>query len=429
MSCDGVQKRYKKRTIANLLQTDTSAATANEKRTYIKEYFEHSPPKTPDSFNESTMSAENSSGEFLDRDTEATSAIAQQQQQQASSITVVKKSKVKDYVFESAIEAETTSTTTATTTATTAATTSVNEGSLPVSQPVNNVESPILKSIIQRKRISRARARKSKIKDYIADDSSSASAVPTADSPIQLIPRYVHISLFNNKKWRSFLTKPFSFVNSKNWINVIKVPKIIQITKISTLSSTQAKTVPTSASTRYSSKLKSKRNAKPKIKDYMLEETPLVLTKPVQPTVQQAPAGNGMIKKRVISNMIKPKPTIAGDSTATYPTSNIPIRQYTNSTNKTGMEESNSHQSAKNTRCTKTITHLIADKKLKSATTARQVEAETNGTSSSHQAKSTIKDYLQDRTLTVGQSKCSRAKLIKNKENLNQMKAVDNQFY
>lgn len=186
MSCDGVQKRYKKRTIANLLQTDTSTATANEKRTYIKEYFGHSPPKTPDSFNESTMSADNNSGEFLDKETEDTSTIAQQQQQQASWITVIKKSKVKDYVFEPALEAETTSTTK------TMTTTSVNEGCLPVSQPVNNVESSVLKSIIQRKRISRARARKSKIKDYIADDSSSAS-VPTADSPIQLIPRYVHI--------------------------------------------------------------------------------------------------------------------------------------------------------------------------------------------------------------------------------------------
>lgn len=162
----------------------------------------------------------------------------------------------------------------------------------------------------------------------------------------------------------------------------------------------------------------------------MLEETPLVLTKPEQPAVQTASASNGMIKKRVISNMIKPKPTITGDCIAIFPTSNIPVRQYTNSTNnKTSKEESNSQQSAKNARCTKTITHLFADKKLKTATTTAKVEAETDGTSSSHQAKSTIKDYLQDRTLTVGQSKFSRAKLIKNKENLNQMKAVDDQFY
>lgn len=383
MSCDGVQKKYKKRTIANLLQTDTTTATANEKKTYIKEYFEHSPPKTPDSINESTMSADNNSGEFIEKDPhEATITSA--------SITTIKKSKVKDYVLKPALEAETT--TTATTTATTLI--SVNE-TLP-SQQANN-ETSILKSMIERKRISRARARKSKIKDYIADDSAT---LPIADSPIQLIP-------------------------SKNWINVIKVPKIIQIAKLNTLCSTQAETVQTSVSSRYSSKLKSKRNAKPKIKDYMLEETPLVLAKPVQPTIQQTPVGNGMIKKRVISNMIKPKPT-TGNVIAIYPSSNIPIRQYTNCTNK---DESKSQQSAKITRCTKTITHLFADKKLKSPEEATNVETETNGTSSSHQAKSTIKDYLQERTLHTGcQNKCSRAKLMKNKENLNQLKS-ENQFY
>lgn len=400
MSCDGVQKKYKKRTIANLLQTDTSTVISNEKKTYIKEYFEHSPPKTPDSLNESNMSlsVDTNSGEFLS----PTSEKDEPTLTTTATITIVKKSKVKDYVFEPhALTAEAK-----------ALATISNEGGtrspsqLQQQQATN--ESSILKSIIQRKRISRARARKSKIKDYIVDENV---IVPATDSPIQLVP-------------------------SKNWIKVpIIKPKIIQISKISSLGSAQTQTeISTltnacSAIRHNSSKLKSKRNAKPKIKDYMLKETPSALTKPIQSTtLQQASltaisTGNssGVIKKRVISNMIKPKPV--GDVIAIYPSSKIPIRQYTNSTNK---GETNS---TKETRRNKKITHLFADQKLKSSSTTTKVERANETSSSQHQAKGTIKDYLDRTPFTSCQSKCSRAKLIKNKENLNQLKTVESQFY
>ncbi len=165
MSCDGVQKKYKKkRTIANLLQTDNIATSANEKKTYIKEYFEQSPPKSPDSVNESTTSlnadANNnicSGGELIKNEKECPDANP------APSISF-KKSKIKDYVFEPA-EADTV----------------VSEAAYDDFAALNTS---------QHKQMSRVLQRRSKIKDYIDADETSAN-VPKAAAPIEIFQRYV----------------------------------------------------------------------------------------------------------------------------------------------------------------------------------------------------------------------------------------------
>lgn len=121
------------------------------------------------------------------------------------------------------------------------------------------------------------------------------------------------------------------------------------------------------------------KRTKPKIKDYMISETPLTLTKQTK-----------QLANKKISNM-----------TATT------NKLYLNS-----EANSNNPQSSKPTvgKNTNKIMNLFTKNLIKKSQFAPI---------GSQQAKSTIKDYLQSRIM---QSKCSRAKLLKNKENLNQLK-------
>lgn len=137
-------------------------------------------------------------------------------------------------------------------------------------------------------------------------------------------------------------------------------------------------------------KLKSKRT---KIKDYMISDSSLVLSK------TKNLENNRFLSKR-ISNM-----TPGGTSTSTV--SNLML-----------MSKNNSQSVVART--------VKNDKKIINIFPQRLVKRSLFKTVKDQQTKSTIKDYLQSQML---QTKSSRAKLIKNKENLSQIKNTNsNQF-
>lgn len=161
---ENVQKRIKKkRTIANLLQTEQSMSIPNEKKTYIKEYFEQcsTPPKTPEStaqtdFLSPMSNSSKNETEFaitqLETDNVSTENISPINSEASESLKNAKKSKVKDYVFDN--------------------TPKILKGTIlkMTNSQINKNVHPTIESSIksfQRKRITRVSKRKSKIKDYI----------------------------------------------------------------------------------------------------------------------------------------------------------------------------------------------------------------------------------------------------------------------
>ena len=145
-------------------------------------------------------------------------------------------------------------------------------------------------------------------------------------------------------------------------------------------------------------KLKPKRT---KIKDYMISsDSSMVLSK----TTKNLENGRNFLSKK-ISNM----PT-TGTSTSTV--SNLMF-----------MSKNNS-QTSENL---KVVTRAVKnDKKIINIFPQRLVKRNLFKTVKDQQTKSTIKEYLQSQML---QTKSSRAKLIKNKENLSQIKNKNsNQF-
>ena len=164
-------------------------------------------------------------------------------------------------------------------------------------------------------------------------------------------------------------------------------PKILQLAKpLDVLKCHELK-----QSTSKINKLKSKR-AKPKIKDYMITETPLILTKA---NLDLDTTTLSLFNAKKIANIINPHGL--SHTTTTVPISCIDKNNTVNIQNK-----------AKHIK-------MITSRKLPVNFAISESAAKMANLSP---AKSTIKEYLQSRIINIQSSKCSRAKLIKNKENL-----------
>jgi len=315
-------KLRKKRTIANLLQADPQSSALNEKKTFIKEYFETKSPEQ--SGDQSSRIVE----PILPTEAEQTVPAIKQEpclriqvEESAPIVTPsvplvevnknVKKSKVKDYVCDENMNCV-----------------------KPKEIPVDNT--------VARKRISRVRQRKSKIKDYILNE------VNQLDSP-------------------EISEKPECDVTATaNTITPINLP-------IAQKENRPAKYA----------KLKSKRT---KIKDYMLSDMKIPKSNQLQ---CKNGSSNSSYYHKKISNIISfTSPAL---STASKTTNSIYLASSPSET---------------------------VSKSLKSSRVGGfkkpglfKIKLEPHET----YTKSTIKSLLQ--------TKSSRAKLIKNKENLNQLKS------
>lgn len=158
-------KYKKKRTIANLLQTDQRmpGTNTNEKKTYIKEYFEDHLPKTPES-----ISHESEPTESISMDTKTVNPATVEKPE-------FKKSKIKDYVFEAECEATVAQSLNKAYALKKANALTKNFNPLEIKsvklEPVVNCQ---VEKLPKQKRVStRVRQRRSKIKDYISDENSA----------------------------------------------------------------------------------------------------------------------------------------------------------------------------------------------------------------------------------------------------------------
>ena len=319
MSCETLKSR-KKRTIANLLQADQQLSALNEKKTFVKEYFDN---KSPEQSGDQSMRIMEL---ILPIEAEQTVPAIKEEpcsrpqvEEPVSIVTPsvplvevnknVKKSKVKDYVCDENMNC-----------------------AKPKEVPVD--------CTVVRKRISRVRQRKSKIKDYILNE-----------------------------------------------VNQLDSPEIIEKSEGDVTASLSPISLPTAQKEnrpKYT-KLKSKRT---KIKDYMI--TDMKMAKSNQLQCKNGSSNSNYYHKK-ISNIISF--TTPALSPASKTTSNS-IYLASSSPSET------------------------VSKSLKSSRVGSfkkpglfKIKLEPHET----YTKSTIKSILQ--------TKCSRAKLIKNKENLNQLKS------